>query len=50
MRTLLLELRPVALKDADLGDLLRQLGESINGRARIPVKVVIQGKLPCQPK
>jgi PAS domain S-box-containing protein len=43
MRTLLLELRPVALKDAELGDLLKQLSESINGRARIPVKVDIQG-------
>ncbi len=43
MRTLLLELRPVALKDAELGELLKQLGESINGRARIPVKVTIEG-------
>jgi PAS domain S-box-containing protein len=43
MRTLLLELRPVALKDAELGDLLKQLSESINGRARIPVKVEVQG-------
>ena len=37
MRTLLLELSPAALVDADLGDLLRQLAESITGRARIPV-------------
>ncbi|HSW58474.1 MAG TPA: PAS domain S-box protein [Dehalococcoidales bacterium] len=43
MRTLLLELRPVALKDAELGELLKQLGESINGRARIPVEVHIEG-------
>jgi len=40
MRTLLLELRPVALKDAELGDLLKQLGESINGRARIPSRSI----------
>jgi PAS domain S-box-containing protein len=44
MRTLLLELRPASLKDAELGDLLRQLGESINGRARIPVKVEVEGR------
>jgi signal transduction histidine kinase len=43
MRTLLLELRPTSLKDAELGDLLRQLAESINGRARIPVKVEVEG-------
>jgi signal transduction histidine kinase len=46
MRTLLLELRPSALVEADLGDLLRQLAESITGRARIPVTVRIEGS--CQ--
>ncbi len=50
MRTLLLELRPVALKDAELGDLLRQLGESINGRARIPVEVQIEGHNTLPPE
>jgi PAS domain S-box-containing protein len=50
MRTLLLELRPVALKDAELGDLLRQLGESINGRARIPVQVLIEGHNTLPPE
>ncbi|MBN1189211.1 MAG: PAS domain S-box protein [Dehalococcoidales bacterium] len=50
MRTLLLELRPVALKDAELGDLLRQLSESINGRARIPVKVDIEGQNNLPPE
>jgi PAS domain S-box-containing protein len=49
MRTLLLELRPVALKDAELADLLKQLGESINGRARIPVKIDIRGKCELEP-
>jgi len=43
MRTLLLELRPSALDEAQLGDLLRQLGESITGRARVPVYVTSQG-------
>jgi signal transduction histidine kinase len=46
MRTLLLELRPAALVDANLGDLLRQLAESINGRARIPVSVTVEGDCP----
>jgi PAS domain S-box-containing protein len=50
MRTLLLELRPMALKDAELGDLLRQLSESINGRARIPVGLEIQGHSAVPPE
>jgi signal transduction histidine kinase len=37
MRTLLLELRPSALKDASLIDLLKQLSEALSGRTRIPV-------------
>ncbi|NOR83881.1 MAG: GAF domain-containing protein, partial [Ardenticatenales bacterium] len=44
MRTLLLELRPAALVDAELGDLLRQLAESITGRARVPVTVEMDGE------
>ena len=39
MRTLLLELRPAALKDASLSDLLKQLTEALSGRTRIPVEV-----------
>jgi signal transduction histidine kinase len=52
MRTLLLELRPAALIDAELADLLRQLAESITGRARIPVELDVkgQGKLPPEVK
>jgi PAS domain S-box-containing protein len=46
MRTLLLELRPAALVDADMGELIRQLAESITGRARIPVSVQISGTCP----
>jgi ligand-binding sensor domain-containing protein/signal transduction histidine kinase len=44
MRMLLLELRPAALADAELGDLLRQLGEATTGRARVPVDVQIEGE------
>jgi nitrate/nitrite-specific signal transduction histidine kinase len=39
MRTLLLELRPAALAEANLSELLKQLGEAVTGRARIPVEV-----------
>ncbi len=38
MRTLLLELRPSALKDASFSDLLKQLSEALVGRTRIPVE------------
>jgi len=43
MRTLLLELRPAALVDAQLRDLLHQLADSITGRARVPVSVQTEG-------
>jgi signal transduction histidine kinase len=44
MRTLLLELRPSTLIEARLSDLLRQLGESITGRARVPVGLEVEGE------
>lgn len=43
MRTLLLELRPVALVEAAMGDLLRQLTEAVTGRARLPVTLSVSG-------
>jgi two-component system nitrate/nitrite sensor histidine kinase NarX len=46
MRTLLLELRPSTLIEAKLSDLLRQLGESITGRARVPVALEVTDE--CQ--
>jgi len=49
MRTLLLELRPAALVEADLGDLLRQLAESITGRARVPVALTVEGQRSLPP-
>jgi len=39
MRTLLLELRPAALVEADFSDLLRQLAEAATGREGLPVEV-----------
>jgi signal transduction histidine kinase len=49
MRTLLLELRPTALLDAPLGDLLRQLSEAITGRARVPVEFKLEGEPAVPP-
>ena len=49
MRTLLLELRPAALVEAELGDLLRQLAEATTGRARVPVTVEVEGDCPVPP-
>jgi signal transduction histidine kinase len=43
MRTLLLELRPAALVETSLGDLLRQLGEAVTGREGVPVTVEVEG-------
>ena len=46
MRTLLLELRPAALIETNLRDLLRQLGEAAAGRAGIPVTVTVDDLCP----
>lgn len=46
MRTLLLELRPAAVAQARLEDLLRQLIEAIVGRARLPVQYRADGQRP----
>ncbi len=45
MRTLLLELRPSALAEADLGELFKHLSEAFSSRARVPVEFSIQGSL-----
>ena len=49
MRTLLLELRPAALTQARLGDLLRQLCEALIGRGRLPIELKIEGDRPLPP-
>jgi PAS domain S-box-containing protein len=43
MRTLLMELRPDALADAELKDLLRHLTNAFIARARIPIQVTVEG-------
>ena len=49
MRTLLMELRPTALVEVELSDLLRQLGEAFTGRARIPVQMDIDESVEIHP-
>jgi|GEM_PF-1004259 len=41
MRALLAELRPSTLTDSDLGDLLHQLGNALEGRTNLPVVVIV---------
>jgi len=50
MRALLAELRPSTLIDAELGDLLRLLGNAFTGRTNIPARVTVvgQGVLPAE--
>ena len=50
MRMLLVELRPSALTDTELSDLLRLLANALTGRTNIPVAVSVagQGTLPAE--
>jgi nitrate/nitrite-specific signal transduction histidine kinase len=50
MRTLLLELRPAALVEADLGELLRQLGEAVAGRTGATLSVALEGRAQLPPE
>jgi two-component system nitrate/nitrite sensor histidine kinase NarX len=43
MRAMLLELRPMALDETSLDELLRQLTAAISGRLRVPVNLEING-------
>ncbi|MBK9710395.1 MAG: GAF domain-containing protein [Kouleothrix sp.] len=49
MRTLLFELRPAALTAADLGTLLKQLGDVLTGHTRIPVELTVEGQASIPP-
>ena len=49
MRSLLLELRPDALLEAGLADLLRQLVEAFTGRARVRATLAVEGQRPVPP-
>ncbi len=50
MRTLLLELRPAALTQTRLGDLIKQLCEAFIGRSRLPITLNVEGdfELPSE--
>jgi two-component system nitrate/nitrite sensor histidine kinase NarX len=50
MRSLLVELRPSAITDTELGDLLQLLGNAFTGRTNIPVVVTVtgEGMLPAE--
>jgi hypothetical protein len=50
MRTLLFELRPAALVDAELSYLLHQLADSIAGRSRVHIEVLVEGECDLQPE
>jgi PAS domain S-box-containing protein len=50
MRTLLLELRPAALLQSRLGDLIRQLCEALIGRARLPIDLTVEGERQLPPE
>jgi len=52
MRTLLFELRPAALNQARLPDLLRQLSEAVMGRMGLPIALHMDGdcEIPCEVK
>ena len=49
MRTLLVELRPNSLVQIPLPDLLRQLCESLIGRARLPIQFTAEGQAKIPP-
>ncbi len=49
MRTMLVELRPAALTEKPLGELLRHLTEAMAGRTRLPVELNVDGDSVLQP-
>jgi PAS domain S-box-containing protein len=50
MRTLLLELRPAALTQSRLSDLIKQLCEAFIGRSRLPITLTIEGERDLPPE
>ncbi len=50
MRALLLELRPTALVDANLNDLLQQLIDAFASRTRVPISLRIEGQRTYPPE
>ncbi len=50
MRALLLELRPAALTEKPLGDLLRHLTDAVTIRTRVPVTLTVEGDSSLPPE
>jgi PAS domain S-box-containing protein len=50
MRTLLLELRPAALTQTRLSDLIKQLCEAFIGRSRLPITLTVEGERNLPPE
>lgn len=50
MRTLLLELRPAALTQTRLSDLIKQLCDAFIGRSRLPITLTIEGERELPPE
>jgi signal transduction histidine kinase len=50
MRTLLLELRPAALTEKPLSELLCHLVDAVTGQSRIPVLLSVEGEARLQPE
>jgi signal transduction histidine kinase len=50
MRTMLLELRPAALTEKTLGELLCHLVDAMTGQTRIPVQLTVEGEMRLQPE
>jgi signal transduction histidine kinase len=48
MRTLLMELRPAALSEADPGELLKHLADAFTGRTGLPVYFDLQAPVMCE--
>jgi signal transduction histidine kinase len=49
MRMLLVELRPAALLETELGDLLHHLTEAFTGKTRVPVRLQVNGSCTLPP-
>jgi signal transduction histidine kinase len=50
MRTMLLELRPAALTEKPLGELLSHLADAMTGQTRIPVLLIVEGEACLHPE
>ena len=50
MRTLLVELRPTALTEKPLGDLLGHLVAAVSGQTRTPVRLTVEGETRLRPE